>query len=140
VSVAGAGARRKGATFERAVVDYLRAHGFPYAERAYGGGRPDDRGDIDGVPGWVIEVKNQKTIELARWVDEATREADQPHPLKRWWAVIAKRRNRPTADAYVVMPLSQFAELLALDADVPRAEVIGYSDMESCTASCRRPQ
>ena len=30
-----------------------------------------------------------------------------------WWAVIAKRRGRPVEDAYVVMPLSQFAQLLA---------------------------
>jgi hypothetical protein len=49
--------KRKGDIFERAVAGYLRCPGFPRAERGYGAGRPDDRGDIDGVPGFVIEVK-----------------------------------------------------------------------------------
>lgn len=118
---------RKGSTFERALVDYLRNHGFPFAERAYGAGRPDDRGDIDGIVGWVIEAKNHKTLELARWCDEAAKEATTGHPwpagaglLRRPWAVIAKRRNRPISDAYVVMPLEQFARLVADDEHVTR--------------------
>ena len=118
MTVTGAGARRKGSLWEREIVEYLRAHGFPYAERAYGAGRPDDRGDIDGVAGWVIEAKNQKTIELARWADEAKGEAENcQHPAYPAppWAVIAKRRGRPVSDAYVVMSLEQFARLMADD-------------------------
>ena len=103
--------RRKGNGFELAIVSYLREHGFPFAERAYGAGRPDDRGDIDGVPGWVIEAKNHKSMDLAGWANEAAAEA--LNARAHWWCVIAKRRNRPVGDAYVVMPLSQFARLLA---------------------------
>jgi hypothetical protein len=104
--------RRKGSTFELAIVAYLRDHGHPHAERAYGAGRPDDRGDIDGLAGWTLEAKNHKTMDLAGWCDEARAEASNG-PGSHWWAVIAKRRNRPVSDAYVVMPLSQFAELMA---------------------------
>jgi Holliday junction resolvase len=103
----------KGATFERAVVDYLKSAGFPFAERHYGAGRPDDVGDVDGIVGWTVECKAHKALALAVWTDEAERErvnGRQPYA-----AVVAKRRNRPTADAYVVIPLSTFAALLAED-------------------------
>lgn len=109
--------RRKGSDFEREIVSYLKDHGFPFAERAYGAGRPDDRGDIDGIPGWVIEAKNHRTLEFDKWVLEAATEAAAARV--KWWAVIAKRRGKPVADAYVVMPLSQFAELLAEDEPKP---------------------
>jgi hypothetical protein len=107
--------RRKGSAFELAIVAYLRDHGFPFAERAYGAGRPDDRGDIDGIPGWVLEAKCHKSMDLAGWANEAAAEAVNARAS--WWAVIAKRRNRPVSDAYVVMPLSQFAALLAEDVE-----------------------
>jgi hypothetical protein len=109
--------RRKGNAFELAIVAFLREHGFPYAERSYGVGRPDDRGDIDGIPGWTIEAKNQKAIDLAGWCGEAKAEA--ANSRSHWWAVIAKRRNRPIGDAYVVMDLTTFSRLLADDEDVP---------------------
>lgn len=105
--------RRKGSAFEREIVSFLRDHGFPYAERAYGAGRPADVGDINGVAGFVLEAKCHKTIDLAGWAAEAAAEAVNARAS--WWAVIAKRRNRPIEDAYVVMPLGQFAKLLAED-------------------------
>ena len=61
--------------FELAIVAFLREHGFPFAERSYGAGRPDDQGDIDGIPGWCIEAKNCKAIDLAGWCAEASTEA-----------------------------------------------------------------
>lgn len=112
--------RRTGDGWERAIVAYLREHGFPFAERAYGAGRPDDVGDIAGLPGWCLEAKAHKTMDLAGWADEAAKEAENARCP--WWAVIAKRRNRPAGDAYVVMSLAQFAELLAEDGwDLPKS-------------------
>lgn len=108
--------KRKGSAFELDIVQYLKEHGFPYAERAYGGGRPDDRGDINGIVGWTIEAKNRKEMDLAGWCSEAAGEATNAH--SRFWAVIAKRRNRSIADAYVVISLAQFAALLA---DAPQS-------------------
>lgn len=103
--------RRKGAGWEVAVVKYFAEHGFPYVERSYGAGRPDDCGDLDGLPGWCAELKNHKTMDLAGWMDEAEREALNAGAP--WACVIAKRRNKPTGDAYVVMNLTQFVDLLA---------------------------
>ena len=108
--------RRTGSSFENEIVKFLRDHGHPFAERAYGAGRPDDRGDIDGLPGWVLEAKCHKSMDLAGWANEA--EAEAANARASWWAVIAKRRNRPVSDAYVVMPLAQFARLLAEDTEV----------------------
>jgi hypothetical protein len=107
----GRAMKAKGSAFEREVVAYLRANGFPYAERHYGAGRPEDVGDIDGIVGWTIEAKAHKTMDLAGWIDEA--EHERVNGRQRFAAVVAKRRNKPTADAYVIVSLSTFAELLA---------------------------
>lgn len=104
-------AARKGSQFERDVVAYLREQGFPYVERAYGAGRPDDTGDLDGIPGWCFELKNHQRIDLAAWADEAR--AEQAHARAQHCAVIAKRRGKPVGRAYVVLDLEQFVELLA---------------------------
>ena len=56
--------KRKGNAAERAVVDYLRRHGYPQARRTQAGTR-GDIGDIDGVPGVAIEVKNHARLDLA---------------------------------------------------------------------------
>jgi len=104
---------RKGSTFERDVVTFLQANGHRYAERAYGAGRPQDVGDIDGLVGWTIECKNHKAMDLAGWVDEAERE--RVNGRQSFAAVIAKRRHRSVGCAYVVMSLDTFARLTAED-------------------------
>ena len=105
--------KAKGSAFERAVCDYLRGHGHPYAERHYGAGRPADVGDVDGIVGWTLEVKNHKALDLAGWSNEA--EHERQHGRQRFAAVIAKRRGKPTDAAYVILSLATFAELLAED-------------------------
>ena len=44
--------------------------GYPCAERAYGAGRHDDVGDIDGIDGVVIECKNEKRINIPGYLKE----------------------------------------------------------------------
>lgn len=105
--------KARGDQFERDVVAFLRDHGHPYAERAYGAGRHDDVGDIDGLVGWTLEVKNHRAIDLAGWSGEARAEAANGRRPR--WCVIFKRRNRPTGDAYVLLDLATFAALLAED-------------------------
>ena len=104
-------ARRRGSAWERAVASYLRDHGHPYAERAYGAGRHDDRGDLLGFPGWVLECKSRQRLELADWIEQA--ESARARAGADYAAVIVKRRQRPTGSAYVVMRLDHFARLLA---------------------------
>ena len=100
----------KGAAFERAVVAYLRDHGFPHADRAYGAGRNDDRGDIDGFPGVVWELKNHARFDLATWMDEVRGEQANAHA--QYGVVVAKRRQHPIGRAYVICELEQFTRLL----------------------------
>lgn len=105
--------RRKGSRFELDVADFCRRNGHPYVERAYGAGRPDDRGDLTGLPGWCLELKNHRSLDLGGWMTEA--EAERVNSRAEFAAVIAKRRNHPVGDAYVVMSLSTFCAILAED-------------------------
>lgn len=103
--------RRKGTSAESAVVAYLRGHGWPLAERrAPSGAR--DRGDVAGVPGVVVEVKDRARLDLAGWVDEAG--AERGHAGARLAVVWHKRRGRGSpAGWYVTMIGATFVELLA---------------------------
>lgn len=107
--------KAKGTLFERQVVEYLQANGFPQAERRALAGS-NDRGDVSGIDGWVLEVKNHARMELAEWMDEAWREAANAgssapgHTVDA--AVIHKRRMTSTAGSYVTIPLWLFTLLL----------------------------
>jgi hypothetical protein len=112
---------KKGPLAEALVVQCLREHGWPFAERRVQGGQ-HDRGDVAGIPGVVIEVKNQAKMTLAEWVDEARRESCeviQPHSCPSWfWNGLAvvwhKRRGKgDPLDWYVTMTGRDFLALLA---------------------------
>lgn len=100
--------KRKGTAWETAVVDYLRQAGHPHVERRALAGA-SDRGDIAGIPGVVIECKNAKAVTLAKWTDELTREKANDHATHA--VLVVKRRGRPVADAYAVMPFSAWLAL-----------------------------
>jgi hypothetical protein len=102
--------KRRGSGWERAIVEHLRPNGFPHAERRLAGSATD-RGDIAGIPGVVIEAKNQARHSLAEWLDEATREASNDRAdLGVVWA---KRRGIASAGrGYVVMEGDAFIALL----------------------------
>jgi len=67
--------KRKGSSAELAVAKWLRTWGWVNAERSRAGWT-DDRGDIDGVPGVCIEVKNCKSIDIPGWLGELDVEMD----------------------------------------------------------------
>lgn len=103
--------RRRGTRWETAIVDHLRTRGAPHAERrARNGAR--DRGDIAGIPGVVIEAKNEKAITLASYLDEANLEATNDGA--RIGAAWIKRRGRTCpGSGYVLMDGATFLKLLA---------------------------
>jgi hypothetical protein len=102
--------KAKGSSAERAVVDYLRAHGFPHAERRLAGSSKD-RGDIAGVPAVVIEVKNCERTDLAGWLAEAALE--QANDRADYGVVWHKRRGRTDAGQwYATLPAAQLVQLL----------------------------
>jgi len=102
--------KRKGTTWESAVVDYLRTHGQPYAERRALCGT-SDKGDVSGVPGVMLECKAEKTVTLGAYADEV--KVQTANAGASVGVAVVKRRNRGPADAYVLMSLSQFAEMIA---------------------------
>ena len=108
--------KRKGSAAELAVAKWLNRLGWTQAERSRAGWT-DDRGDIDGMPGVVIEVKNCKTLSIPAWLRELEVEMKN---AKAWTGtVIAKRKgSTDPADWYAIMPASVWAELL-LELDDP---------------------
>ena len=104
--------RAKGTAWETALVKWLRANGFPHAERRALHGA-HDQGDVTGIPGLVVEAKHAARVELAAWVDEANDEADNAGAALgvAWF----KRRGKASpGDAFVVMDGATFAHLLRL--------------------------
>lgn len=103
--------RAKGTAAETAVVRYLNYVGAIHAERRALRGK-DDRGDIAGIPGVVIEVKNHAHIDLAAFVDEAERESWNG-PVPECAVAWIKRRGKGSpGDWYVAMTGQQFTQLL----------------------------
>lgn len=82
----------------------------PYAERRALAG-VNDRGDLAGVPGVMIECKAEKAIDLAGYMDEV--KVQTVNSCAQLGVAVVKRRNRSVGDAYAVMPLSALTELLA---------------------------
>lgn len=102
--------RDKGTRWESAVVTYLRDNGFGQAERRALAGT-EDLGDVTGIPGLVIECKNQQRHSWAEWVDEATAEAGNAGADV--GAVWAHRRGHSSpAAGYVVLTGETFVRLL----------------------------
>jgi len=64
--------KQKGTLAETAVAEFLK-HTFPAVERRTLSGA-NDKGDIAGVPGCVIEVKNQRTYKIQEWMKETETE------------------------------------------------------------------
>jgi predicted lipoprotein len=102
--------KRKGTTWESAVVDYLRSHGQPFAERRALTGSAD-KGDVSGIPGVMVECKNEKTVTLGAYADEVKVETANAHASI--GVAVVERRNRGPGDAYVVMSLEQFAAMIS---------------------------
>jgi len=103
--------KRKGSQFERDVVKWLISMGYPCAERAYGAGRHDDVGDIDGIDGVVIECKNEKRINSPGYLQELEDEminADAETGV----VLIKKRGSSNISESYAVMPAELWVNLL----------------------------
>ena len=102
--------KQKGSAAERVVVLLLRAWGWAGAERTRAGWQ-DDRGDIDGVLGVTFEVKNQKRMELAQWIDELI--VEMKNGGNEVGAVVHKRVGKTDAnDWYASMPMNVYLTLL----------------------------
>lgn len=107
--------RAKGTLAESALVNFLRGHGHPYAERRALRGNCDC-GDVAGIPGVVIEVKNAARLDLAGWVKEAAAEAENDGAAV--WFVVAKAKGVGVDRAgewFAITSVAVMADLLAED-------------------------
>lgn len=102
--------KEKGTAWESTIVDFLRGAGWPYAERRATNG-VNDRGDIAGLPGVVIEAKNEARMDLSGWLREA--ETERVNDGADVGVVWAKRKGVAGAgQAYVVMTGEMLVHLL----------------------------
>lgn len=103
--------KRKGSQYERDVAKWLVSNGYACAERAYGAGRHDDVGDIDGISGVVVECKNEKKIDLSGYLKELDNE--MTHADAETGVVLIKKRGTTNvSESYAVMPAQLWVDLL----------------------------
>jgi hypothetical protein len=100
--------KHRGYASQRIVADYLRTHGFPYAEPV-GAGR--DGSDVTGVPGLDIEIKARRGFNPAAAMKQ---QAERAKPGRVPFAVLRLDGQGPAAiEAWpVVISLGQFVEIL----------------------------
>jgi Holliday junction resolvase len=102
--------KRKGSKAELDVVKYFQRHGWIYAERRLAGDRYD-KGDVAGVNGVCIEIKNRIKISLAEWVEEML--VETKNALAHTGVVIHKRKGKSEVkDWYATLPVSMYVQLL----------------------------
>jgi hypothetical protein len=103
-------AKQKGTAAETSVVNWLVSKGRKHVERRSLNGALD-RGDIAGIPGVVIEVKNCARVELPKWVGEL--EVEIANDKADTGTVIHKKRGTTdVGEWYATMPVSIWYELI----------------------------
>lgn len=102
-------AKAKGSGAERDVVKYLKEW-FPYVDRRLAGASLD-KGDVSGIPGCTIEIKNHATMKLSGWIDELLTEMTNDNA---WTGVVVhkKKGKGNPKDWYATMPVWVWTELL----------------------------
>lgn len=102
--------KRKGSQAERDVVAWLKANGYPYADRRVAGATLD-KGDISGVLGVTIEIKNHARLDLAGWLAEL--EVEMKNDNAWTGVVIHKRKGKgDVAEWYATLPAQLWLQLL----------------------------
>ena len=107
-------AKAKGSLAELRVVKWL-SQWFPYVARRLAGAALD-KGDISGIPGVTIEVKNHATMKLSEWVKELEVEMKNDGA----WTGVVIHKKKGTTDVgqwYATMPAQVWVDLLRLAID-----------------------
>jgi hypothetical protein len=100
----------KGKAAERAVAQYLRDNGYPFAGRMRSGWL-DDKGDIENVPETCVEVKAEKRIDLAGYMVELEREMTNAK-ADTGVVIIKKRGTSNVGQWYACAPVHIWIQLL----------------------------
>ena len=104
--------RAKGTAAETAVVNYLKANGFPDADRSPLRGVLD-KGDVTGIRNVVIEIKNHKVYAIPAWLRELEIEATNAKADKAFLVVKPNGVGiTQVGNWWAILPLWRMAELL----------------------------
>jgi len=102
--------KAKGTRWESAIALYLVSRGLGAKRKVQRG--TADQGDLEitELPDVVLQAKDHGQMRMAEWVDAV---AEQGKAAGAGWCfVVAKRRNKPVKDAYVVCDLETFTDML----------------------------
>lgn len=115
--------KQAGTWAETQVVQYLRKFWGPTVERRTLQG-VKDRGDIANIPGWVIEVKNERAIDLAGYLKELAYEVGneivhQGRSDIKGVVVIRKRGTLNVGEWYAVLPFGVLESIIRENQERP---------------------
>src|ERR1035441_8271723 len=99
--------KQKGTAFEGRCRNFLRQW-WPVERLALSGSQ--DRGDLTGIPGVVVEAKASRKFTLSSWMDELSKEKKNANMDVGF--VVIKRPNYGISRSYCVMELSDMVALL----------------------------
>lgn len=105
--------KARGTHWERRVVEFLRARGWPIAERRVLHGNHDLGDVINGPRTLTIEAKNHRALDLAGWLDEAVTEAANCGE-GRMGVVFFPRRSHTIDKGYALMRIGDLLTLARL--------------------------
>lgn len=104
--------KQKGTAAETAVVRFLNEHGFPVAERRALAGI-NDKGDVTGIPGLVIEIKAGTRLSIPEWLRETEQERINAQADNGILVIKPKGKGeKSVGEWWAVVPLAQMIDLL----------------------------
>lgn len=122
----GKASRDKGKAGELEVVRELAKHGLRVRRTPNSGGL-SWRGDLQGLEGYVLEVKRCETLAVPAWLRQAHAAAsggEVPAVIFRRSAGGNGRERAPDSRWHVVVPLEEWARLVAFERSLQQADVI----------------
>lgn len=103
-------AKQKGTAWETRVRGYLTPV-FPDIDRRAQQGA-DDKGDFINTGPWCIEAKNHKRLDLAGWLDQAAKEAENAGASLP--VVVFPRKSHVADKCYALMSMATLRKLMEL--------------------------
>ena len=101
----------KGSRHERNIAEYLVSKGWKRAVRRGGAGATNDRGDIDGLYGVVIEAKDEKRHDYSGYLRELINEVKNAK-ASTGVVIVKKRGTTNVGEYYALMTVDMWVELL----------------------------
>ena len=108
---------QKGRRFEKYICQEIENMGLGKARRESGSGSGKYKGDIFADLPFLIEAKNQKTIKLLEWVEQAKKQAEIGNWDGNKWALIIRNPKSPedSPDCLAVIDMWEWLKLLKKD-------------------------